>query len=132
MVNSEITYYIKSGSGDGGSGSFNTETNEIYAYLDVEKLAQEMFHAYQKDLGVYSKKDGSVRETEGDLVSSSIATSLVEPSMGYPWDQGIGFKYVDDNLVLNESVLTEDFDIDFNNAVDSRINFTKTGKENLG
>ena len=123
MENSETTYFIKSGSGAGGSGSYNPKINEIHAVNDVEVLAQEMFHAYQSDLGVYSKGDLSVRETEGDLVSSNIALSLGGLSMGNPWDQGIGFEYVDDDLIFNEKVLTGSFDKDFNKAVDARIGF---------
>ena len=132
LANSETTYYIKSGSGAGGSGSFNPKTNEIHAIEDVATFAQEVFHAYQSDLGVYGKDDLSVRETEGDLVSSNIATSLGEMSLGNAWDQGIGFEYVDDNLVFNESVLTADFDKDFNKAVDARIEYYKNREKEFG
>jgi len=122
LANSETTYYIKSGSGAGGSGSFNPKTNEVHA-VSSEALVQELFHAFQSDLGVYGSADLSVREAEGVLISSNIMLSLGELSMGNGWDQGIGFEYVDDNLIFNETVLTEDFDKDFNMAVDARIGF---------
>jgi len=123
LSNSEICYFIMSGSGEGGSGAFNPNNNEIYAIDNLEVLSQEMFHAYQTDLGVYSDKDLSVRETEGDLVSSSIALSLGELTISNPWDQGIGLNYTDENLVFDEKVLSASFDKDFNKAVDARIEF---------
>jgi len=129
LENSETIYYIKAGAGEGGSGSYNTTTREIYSVNNIEALAQEMFHAYQSDLGIYSPKDMSVRETEGDLVSSNIASTVgTGLSLNYSsWDQGISKNnsYYDDNYIFDEGVLTEEFDVDFNKAVDARIDFYK-------
>ena len=133
LESSETTYTIKYGSGEGGSGSFNPKTNEVYAIDNAGIISQELFHAYQSDIGVYDRNDISVRETEGDIVSSSVAISLGELSVGNShWDQGIGFEYVDDNLVLNESVLAEAFGKDFNNAVEARIAFYKNREKRDG
>ena len=120
---SETCYYIMSGSGEGGSGAYNPNSNEIHSIDNSMALAQEMFHAYQTDLGVYSGKDLSVREAEGDLVSINIAMSLGMPTISNSWDQGIGFNYVDENLVFDERVFSAAFDVDFNKAVDARIEF---------
>jgi RHS repeat-associated protein len=132
LSNSETTYYIMPGSGAGGSGSYDPQTNIIHAIDNLEVLAQELFHAYQEDLGVYNSNDRSVREAEGDLVSSNIALSLGGLANANPWDQGIGFIYVDEFINFNESVLTSAFDIDFNKAVDARINFYKTRQRDEG
>ncbi len=120
LVNSETTYYINSGSGSGGSGSFSPKTNDIH-YVSLEALAQELFHAYQSDLSVYQNKDASVREAEGDIVSSNIILSLDKISSFNSWDEGIGFTYIDEEGNLDLSVLSEEFDVDFNIAVDNRI-----------
>jgi hypothetical protein len=132
LEKSDITYTIDISSGAGGSGSFNPKDNTVSVLLgDDFIVAQELFHAYQQDLGVYDSSDLSVRETEGDIVSTNIGLSLGQGTVGTPWDQGIGFNYVDDDLNLNESVLSSDFDQDFSNAVDARISFYKgRNKEN--
>jgi len=53
LLKSETTYFIKSGSGaGGGSGGFDPVTKEVFAGLsDLFTLSQELFHAYQSDLG---------------------------------------------------------------------------------
>jgi hypothetical protein len=135
LISSETPYYIKSGAGAGGSGSYNPKTNEIHAVNDIETLAQELFHAYQSDLGVYTDADMSVREAEGDLVSSNIASSLNSGLAKFnEWDQGIGFNnhYMDDNYIFNEGVLSKSFDEDFNKSVNARIQFYKNREENIG
>src|SRR5690606_30154335 len=104
----------------------DSSTNEVYANLDdAYTISQELFHAFQSDLGVYTSADRSVREAEGDIVSAAIALSIGEPAMSEDWDQGIKFKYTDNDLVYDKKVLTKEFDNDFNKAVDSRINFYK-------
>ena len=132
LEKSETVYYIKSGSGAGGSGSFNNETKEVHAINDLYTLGQELFHAFQSDLGVYDKNDLSVRETEGDLISTNITTSLGEFGQSPLWDEGLGFKYVDNDLNFDESVLTKEFDKDFNSVVDNRIEFYKAREKNTG
>lgn len=67
LVQSNTVYTVKAGAGHGGSGSYNYETKEIFSIDDIETLAQEMFHAYQSDLGVYTPEDLSVRETESEI-----------------------------------------------------------------
>lgn len=89
-------------------------------------MAQELFHAYQSDIGVYDQNDLSVRETEGDLVSGNIANVLGIGTLGTgEWDQGIPFEYVDMNLNFDDRVLTDSFDKKFNDAVNARIEFYK-------
>jgi RHS repeat-associated protein len=125
LSDSETIYTISIGSGEGGSGSFNAKTNEV-SFIGPETMAQELFHAYQSDLGIYTRGDASVREAEGDIVSGSIMNSLGLPAKGTAfWDQGIIFEFVDENLNFNHSVLTPAFDNKFNSAVDARINFYK-------
>jgi len=127
----ETTYYIKSGSGHGGSGSFNPRTNEIHAVSSDHVFAQEAFHAYQKDLGVYNSNDYYVRETEGDIVSFNIAMDIsLSGFMGNSWDDGIIFEFGDKNGNFNESVLSESFDRRFNETVESRIDFYKNSRVN--
>jgi RHS repeat-associated protein len=126
LSSSKTMYTFKAGAGKGGSGSFNPKTNEVHANLEsAYAVSQELFHAFQSDLGVYNSEDQSVRETEGDLVSGSISLSIGEPTMSEDWDQGIKFNYTDDNMVFGDKVLTKDFDKDFNKAVDARIDFYK-------
>jgi RHS repeat-associated protein len=126
LQSSETMYTFKAGAGKGGTGSFGPSTNEVSANLEsTYGIAQELFHAFQSDLGVYTSADNSVRETEGDIVSGAIALSVGEPAMSEDWDQGIKFNYTDDNLVFDKKVLTKEFDNDFNKAVDGRIDFYK-------
>jgi RHS repeat-associated protein len=130
LEKSDIVYTIKPGAGAGGSGSYSSTTNTIHAVEDISVLSQELFHAYQNDLGVYTDKDASVRETEGDLLSSSVANSVGKTSFGGGWDdQGIVFnpEYTDNDLIFTEGVLSESFDNDFNNAVNARIDYYKNG-----
>ncbi|MCB0654154.1 MAG: RHS repeat-associated core domain-containing protein [Saprospiraceae bacterium] len=133
LVNSKVTYYIKPGSGGDGSGSFNPNTNEIHSVNDLHTLSQELFHAYQSDLGVYDSNDKSVRETEADLVSANVAMD-VSPFgfIGTPWDQGINYEFVDLEGIYDESVMTEAFDKQFNIAVDARINYYKQREKEFG
>ncbi len=133
LEKSETMYFIKSGSGHGGSGSYDGNTKEVHSTQNPQVLAQELFHAYQDDLGVYTDKDRSVREAEGDLVSASVAFSVGEPSMSYSdWDQGIQLEYVDENLEFDEKVLSQEFDENFNKAVDARIEFYKKREQEDG
>jgi len=126
LVNSETSYSINYGSGEGGSGSYDPNTNKIYFTNDLYTMSQEVFHAYQQDLGVYNENDLSVRETEGDIVSSSIAMSIGAGGIsGAWWDQNIPLNYTDKDFVFDERVLTKAFDEDFNKAVDARIEFYK-------
>jgi len=133
LQNSETVYTINPGDGHVRSGSFNPATGEVHAVLNSTYIiSQELFHAYQSDLGVYDSKDLSVRETEGDLVSSNIQMELGLLSREGIWDQGIGFNddYVDENLAFDEGVLTESFNNDFSKVVDARIEYYKnTSKE---
>ncbi len=118
---SKTVYSFGFGSGAGGSGSFNSRSNEIFALDNLESMAQEMFHAYQTDLGVYTDKDQSVREAEGDLVSTNIATSLGRAANANSWDNGIGYDFMDRNF--DTKVLSPEFDRKFNSAVNNRIKF---------
>ena len=132
LEKSKNVYYIKEGGGYGGSGSFNESTNEVFSINDPEVLAQELFHAFQTDLNCYSREDMSVRETEGDIVSTNIMYNLnqldktsspsqLHPSCEYIFKSG---KYTDKaTAMFNENVLSKQFDIDFNKAVNMRIKF---------
>jgi RHS repeat-associated protein len=128
LEKSQNVYTIHSGSGKGGSGSFETNNNAISAILtSLPTIAQELFHAYQSDINVYNKNDRSVRETEGDIVTSNIIWELALNGFDYSdWSQGIGTtKYVDSKDNFDKSIFSEEFDNDFNKAVDARIKFYK-------
>ena len=140
LEKSNNVYYIKEGDGYGGSGSFNESTNEVFSINDPEVLAQELFHAFQTDLNCYSREDMSVRETEGDLVSTNIIHNLnalgVSSSIanGLIWDTSITFSYVYRDKytsAFNRNVLSTDFDIDFNKAVSRRVEYYR-GMANEG
>ena len=103
-------------------------------------LAQELFHAFQTDLNCYSREDMSVRETEGDIVSTNIMYNLnqldktsspsqLHPSCEYIFKSG---KYTDKaTAMFNENVLSKQFDIDFNKAVSRRVEYYR-GMANEG
>ncbi|QQR97184.1 MAG: hypothetical protein IPK18_09870 [Sphingobacteriales bacterium] len=131
LVQSNTVYTVKAGAGHGGSGSYNDETKEIFSIDDIETLAQEMFHAYQSDLGVYTPEDLSVRETEGDLMSSNIVYSIGNiPTTLYSWDVNeIVTTYPDG---FDKNVLTEKFDKDFTEAVNTRIDYYRKIEEKTG
>ena len=140
LEKSKNVYYIKEGGGYGGSGSFNESTNEVFSINDPEVLAQELFHAFQTDLNCYSREDMSVRETEGDLVSTNIIHNLnalgVSSSIanGLIWDTSITSSYVYRDKytsAFNRNVLSTDFDIDFNKAVSRRVEYYR-GMANEG
>jgi RHS repeat-associated protein len=137
LEKSDIKYIIKFGQGRGGSGSFNPKTNEVYSIDDMYSLSQELFHAYQSDIGVYSSKDLSVREAEADIVSQNIMYSLNIAFGGGSnlWDENMSTKqeYIDDNYNFKEGILSsKQFDIDFNTAVDKRIAFYKSREKRDG
>lgn len=135
LQNSETVYTINAGGGYGGSGSFNPATGEVHAILSSPYvISQELFHAYQSDLGLYDSRDLSVMETEGDLVSTNIQNELGLISIGGSWDQGINFNdnYVDENLAFDEGVLTDEFNKDFAKAVDARIEYYKNTSKEIG
>ena len=128
LAKSNNVYYIKEGGGYGGSGSFNESTNEVFSINDAEVLAQELFHAFQTDLNCYSREDMSVRETEGDIVSTNIMSYLNRGHTLNYWDKSnISYnkKYIDANNMFNMGIFSESFDNDFNNAVNARIEFYK-------
>jgi hypothetical protein len=136
LINSKTVYHIKSGSGAGGSGSFNPKTKDIHSINDTYTLSQEMFHAFQSDLKVYDDDDDSVRETEGDLVSYNIASDISSTSgfMGLEWSDGTqDAKFLDKKTsTYNESVLGKDFDTFFDESVEKRIVFYKNREINDG
>lgn len=111
-----------------GAGSFNPTTKEIGGYSNPYVVAQELFHAYQNDLNIYSQSDGSVIETEGDLIAIAIAVAANVPGLGAAWDQGIPFDFVDESGMFDERVLTPEFDALFNKAVEARIEFYRNDR----
>ncbi len=137
LEKSNTKYIIKLGQGIGGSGSFNAKTKEVYFVDDLYPLTQELFHAYQSDIGEYSLKDLSVRETEADIISQNIMYSLNIAFGGGSnlWDENMSTKqeYIDDNYNFKEGILSsKQFDIDFNTAVDKRIAFYKSREKQDG
>ena len=103
-------------------------------------FVQELFHAYQKELGVYSREDHSVMETEGDLMTEYVANEIGIPTSGMIVDQGDPGGWGEDILKINgtrddnptkEQVQSEKYDKLFNEAVDKRINHFKTKGEDF-
>ena len=121
----------------GGEFDPNTKTVSVKNAAAYSILAQELFHAFQKDLGVYGSEDHSVKETEGDLMTEYVAN---EAGLGYGgmlfeqgeeggWAEGIlqinGSRYENPT---NEQVQSEEYDNLFNESVDKRIvNFKQKG-----
>lgn len=114
-------------SDDSKSGYFIPNNNEVGFVDNIHVICQELFHAYQSEIGEYNDCDKSVRETEADIVSFLIAASVYAPCVGISeWDNGITCNpnYVDDNFNLKPDVLgSSQFDRDFTTAVNNRISF---------
>lgn len=112
-----------------GSGFFDPNNNTIGFVNNTHTICQELFHAYQNEIGEYDDLDKSVRETEADIVSYLIATSVGAGCVGISeWDNGIvdNTNYVDNNYNLKPEVLDNlQFDLDFSIAVNNRIAFYK-------
>jgi len=126
LLKSDIKYMITFGNGGNGGGFFNPNNNEIQLSDSYEVYAQEIFHAFQQDYGVYTGADKSVRETEGDLVSCVVALSIGEVALNTDaWDQGIVLDYTDPEFNYTDEVFTSVFDNSFSSAVDSRIKYYK-------
>ena len=126
LSKSDVKYTITFGNGGNGGGFFNPNNNEIQISDSYEVYAQEIFHAFQQDFGIYTSADKSVRETEGDLVSCVVALSIGEVSENNDaWDQGIVLDYTDSEFNYTDEVFTSTFDNTFSSAVDSRIEYYK-------
>ena len=122
LIKSPNTYIIQAGPGYGGEGSFTPTNNAISANLDnLHALSQELFHAYQSDGCFYTPADASVRETEGDLVSLLVMDDLGRLSSSYgDWIKTFNNYRFDDS---HESLLDDNFILDFDKMVDDRINY---------
>lgn len=123
-INSELIY--------GGMAKGNEITFQD-AY-DPLIIAQELFHAYQRDLGVYTAEDHSVKEAEGDIMTQYIANEM-DPTpligsilleMGDTWGKDIleinGFKFENPT---NEQVQSSEYDDLFTKASSDRVEYYK-------
>ena len=129
LHNSSTKYTIQAGPGYGGSGSFDSETNTISANLNnLYSLSQEMFHAYQQDCAFYTSDDGSVRETEGDLMAMLVLTDISKYSISFGVEWAIPFNdYLYDEY--RESFFDKEFVNVFDHLVDERIKYYLTTKD---
>jgi hypothetical protein len=111
------------------SGFFNPNTNSVGFVNNIHVICQELFHAYQSEIGEYDEFDKSVRETEADIVSYLIATSVNSGCIAISeWDNGITYNpdYVDENFNFKPDIInSKQFDEDFKKAVNNRIIFYK-------
>jgi hypothetical protein len=58
-------------------GSYNGKDKKVVVSSNTPLiLAQEIFHAFQDDMGVYSSKDHSSKEAEGDIMTEYIANEM--------------------------------------------------------
>lgn len=134
LKNSTTVYTIEYNTQMKKGGQFDKKNNSITTKLySPSILAQELFHAFQSDLGVYNEKDHAVKETEGDLLTNYVANEAKFPVGGIILDmiEGWGKDIINYsggrfNNPTNEQVQSDNFKTLFNKAVDKRISFFKT------
>ena len=140
LQSSEVIYTIKV-EDLGVGGRFNPMTNTVTfkSLCSPSIIAQELFHAYQNDLGVYYQKDHTVIETEGDLMTQYVANEAGIPMGGMLSEQSSEGGWAEDISVINgdkftnptnEQIQSEEYDAKFSEAVDFRIEHFKTLGEN--
>ena len=141
LEQSNTVYYIRVDEnltlgGRSISGQFNSNDNTVTIKSISRYIVtiQELFHAYQKDLGVYNRADHAIKETEGDLMTEYVVNEaglgfgsmLSEQGMLGGWGEYIleinGSRY--DNPT-NEQVQNEEYNKLFTEAVDKRIEHFK-------
>ena len=112
-----------------GSGAFYPKSNKVIVkdMSDYYPLAQELFHAYQEDLNIYTAKDRSVREAEGDLVSALVMDNLNMGAPVAPWLTDLFSKIIniEDTQEKTKYLTSYDFINEFNTAAEARIDFYK-------
>ncbi|MGB5980148.1 MAG: RHS repeat-associated core domain-containing protein, partial [Cyclobacteriaceae bacterium] len=135
LVESETTYTILAGRGKKGTPTeagqfFNPATNEVGVgeKIDAYVVAQELFHAYQKDGEFYSidnPKPLSTIETEGDIATQYV---MFEAGLGFPmhgdWSQDFMLDALNGIPDISKVESTE-YQKMFQTAVDKRIDYYK-------
>lgn len=130
LVNSKETYYVKWADkkfNKGGSYDPNTKIATL-SNNNSYTISQELFHVYQDDIGEYVPEDHSNVETEGDIMSFYVANEVggVTPTSMFSWARGLMFEYIDkDGKPLLNKILSEQFESDFQEGVDKRIEYYK-------
>jgi len=117
-------------------GQFDPNTNTV-SYKNAGSavtIAQELFHAFQKDLGIYGADDHSVIEAEGDIMSEYVSKEASLGLGGMLLEQGEEGGWAEDLLNINgsrfdnptnEQVQSGEFDKLFSESVDKRIEHFK-------
>src|SRR5690606_2758791 len=135
LVESSTVYTIKSGSGENErqvAGYFNPNNNEVGVgeKLHHYVIAQELFHAFQKDGGFYSGNDPkplSTIETEGDIMAVYVMLNS-ESMEGIPsygeWMDDIFDKALE-GIPSSVEVGGENYQKSFQKAVNDRIEYYK-------
>jgi RHS repeat-associated protein len=135
LSESKVIYKISAQKGKEGTPSemgqfFNSRTNEVGfgEKLDAYIIAQELFHAFQKD-GEFYKNDFpsplSTIETEGDILTQYV---MVDAGLAFPiygdWSNGFQ-KDSFEGIPSIEKVVSPQFQKMFQDAVDNRIKYYK-------
>jgi hypothetical protein len=84
LESSKSDYYIDVDENYIGGGKFDhiNKTVTVKSCGSLATLAQELFHAFQYDLGVYNLKDRSDKEAEGDIMTHYVAVEASLPVSG--------------------------------------------------
>jgi len=76
LLESNTNYIVRFGNEPRGNGMFDPNTNEVIlrsGELNNYVTTQELFHAFQNDIGLLGPEYHVSNETEGDLISHLIA-----------------------------------------------------------
>ena len=134
LVESKSVYTVKATgeiNGLKGGGYFDPRSNEVGVgeAFNGYVVAQELFHAYQKDGGFYETnkpKPYSTIETEGDIMDLYV---MLECGFGFPnygdWIKDI-FNKALESIPSSIEVGSQEYQNMFQKAVDDRINYYKT------
>ena len=145
LENSQHNFLIDLNRSIKGGGQYDPKDQSVTvkSINSFAILAQELFHAYQWDLGVYqTDKDRSVIETEGDLMTVYVANEVVIGLPGMLSEQSDPGGWADEiseftgSVTINptlKQIESSEYDKLFNKAVDKRIeHFKDKGKDYEG
>ena len=118
---------------EGGKYVNNNKTVTIGENLTHYILAQELFHAYQNDLEIYTYlKDRSNMETEGDIMTMYVMFDVDGASVDPDWSNKIISTYGVYTVPSGEDVISKDYSIIFAETVEERIKYYKANQKENG
>jgi RHS repeat-associated protein len=113
-------------------GQYSGDTKSVsFKEMNSYVVAQELFHAFQDDLGVYdSEIDHSNIEAEGDIMTKYVMIEAVLPIQnfepGSSWDTEINANFGGEfDIPSNSEVQSEAYNNFFQKAVEKRIIYYK-------